>query len=511
MDTTSGASPSLWMATSAGPERPRLEGHQRFDAVVIGAGITGITVALLLKQAGLRVAVLERGRVCQGVTGHTTAKITSLHQLAYADLASRFDDDTARIYGQANEAALAHIATWVEQFAIDCAFERRPAVTYTRADDQVEHIHAEAETAARLGLPARFSDATDLPFPVQAAVIFDAQAQFHPRDYVLALADEVDGDGSVVFEHAAVVDVRDGQPCRVATAEGRAEAPHVVVATHLPVLDRGFFFAKAHPTRSYAIAVSTDGPLPESMSITAESPTRSLRSYVRDGHRLLIVSGESHKPGADEDESRHWQALLDWAHEHFAVVAAEYRWSAQDYTAVDKLPYVGALSRRSTGLWAATGFRKWGITGGTAAAMLLAELIRGREHPWAATFDANRLTPAQSASSFASENLDVARHFVSDRLGLPGADAVGDLAAGDGTVVRLGAEAYAVSKDERGTLTSVSPVCSHMGCHVAWNRAEGSWDCPCHGSRFAADGSVVQGPAVHDLPRKDLPDDAPGS
>jgi Rieske Fe-S protein len=283
------------------------------------------------------------------------------------------------------------------------------------------------------------------------------------------------------------------------------ECEAVVLATHLPILDRGFFFAKAHPTRSYAIAVALDGPVPETMAISVEQPTRSVRSCLVDGERLLIVGGESHKPGDDPDETRHWDALEAWAREHLAVTDVVHRWSAHDYVPVDKLPYIGALSRSSSSLWTATGFRKWGMTGGTVAALLLAELIQGRDSAWAKVFDPNRITPAQSARSFVSENLDVARHFVVDRLEAKGWDAVERLAPGHGEVVRVGGEAYAVSADDDGNLTSVSPVCTHLGCHVRWNTAERSWDCPCHGSRYSPSGGVLQGPAVRDLEPKPLP------
>jgi glycine/D-amino acid oxidase-like deaminating enzyme/nitrite reductase/ring-hydroxylating ferredoxin subunit len=446
------------------------------------------------------------GVVCQGVTGHTTAKVTSLHQLIYAELASRFDEDTARIYGAANEAAIEQVAAFVAELDIDCAFERHPALTYTLDDEQVAQLETEAETAARIGLPARFVTETDLPFPVAGAVRFENQAQFHPRDYVQALVNALDGDGCAVYERSRVVDVRDGSPCRVATPNGAVEADHVVLATHLPLLDRGLFFAKAHSTRSYAMAMRVDGAVPEGMSINIEQPTRSLRPYVRNGQRMLIVGGEGHKPGEDDDETRHWEALAAWAREHFPVTSIDYFWSAQDYTPVDKLPYVGKLSRRSTGIWVATGFRKWGMTWGTAAAMILADLIQGRSNPWAATFDPNRLTPRQSATSFVTENFDVARHFVRDRLVLPGREALDALAPGEGVVVRIGIQAYAVSRDGRGAWQSLSPVCTHMGCHVRWNTAERSWDCPCHGSRYAPDGKVIHGPAVRDLDPKPLPD-----
>jgi glycine/D-amino acid oxidase-like deaminating enzyme/nitrite reductase/ring-hydroxylating ferredoxin subunit len=495
----------LWTATARHLARPRLEGARRFDVVVVGGGITGVTAALSLKRAGLSVGLVEMGRVGHGVTGHTTAKVTSLHQLAYAELEERFGADTARVYAEANQAGLRTVAELVDELGIDCAFERRPAVTYTTDEGSASAIEAEVAAARRAGLAARLVHDTDLPFPVAAAIQVEDQAQFHPVDYVLALAEAVDGRNCAVFEGSRVVDVPVGEPCRVQTPEGGVEADHVVLATQLPLLDRGLFFAKAHPSRSYALSVTADGPLPEGMYINVEEPTRSMRPYVRDGRQLLVVSGEGHKPGASDDEAAHWDALESWAREHFAVGEVTHRWSAHDYVPVDKMPYVGQAARTQPNAWVATGFRKWGFTAGTMAALILADLIQGRANPWAATFDANRVTPVQSARSFVSENLEVAAHFVADRVGLPGREAVESLGPGEGAVVRVDGEAYAVARDDGGTLQCVSPVCTHMGCHVSWNTAERTWDCPCHGSRFSAGGQVVQGPAVRDLDEKPLP------
>ena len=501
---------SLWMDTagSAGrAARPRLEGDLRVDVAVVGAGITGTTTALLLKEAGLDVALVEMGEVCQGVTGHTTAKITPLQSTTYAQLVAKFNEETARVYAEAQTVGLQEVRRLVREHAIDCDLETRPAATYTTDPGSVQQLRDEVDGAVAAGLPARFTTALDLPYPVAGAVVLDDSAQFHPRRYVQALADAVAGDGSHVFEGSRVVDVRDGAPARIATPEGSVEADAVVVATHLPLVDRGWFFAKAHPVRSYAIAVAVDGPVPETMAISIDSPTRSVRSYVRaDGTRGLVLGGESHKPGDDEDEQRHWEALVAWAHEHFAVRSVDHLWSAQDYTPVDGLPYVGKVARTSRALYAATGFRKWGMSNGTAAGVLLRDLVMGRTSPWASTFDPNRVTPAQSAKEFLKENLDVARHFVQDRVGLPGREAVDGLQPGEGVVARIGAEAYAVSRGDAGTLRSCSPLCTHMHCHVAWNTAERSWDCPCHGSRFAPDGTVIQGPATRDLDPKPLPD-----
>jgi Rieske Fe-S protein len=324
---------------------------------------------------------------------------------------------------------------------------------------------------------------------------------------VFALADAVDGDGSIVAERTRVLDVDDGSPCTLELEGGTMTADHVVLATQLPFLDRGGLFARAHPKRSYALSARVDGPVPESMSINVESPSRSVRPYQRNGETHLIIGGGSHTPGDDPDERRHWLALAEWAHEHFAVRSIDHRWSAHDYVGVDDLPYIGLLWPGTSRIWAATGFRKWGMTNGTVAAEIIADGIAGRDNAWAATFDPNRLDPAASAKKLVKENVAVGAHLVGDRLGLPGAEAIEALIDGDGVVARVDGTAYAVCR-QGGVTTAVSPVCTHLGCHVSWNRGETSWDCPCHGSRFAPDGTVIQGPATTDLAPKELPDGA---
>jgi glycine/D-amino acid oxidase-like deaminating enzyme/nitrite reductase/ring-hydroxylating ferredoxin subunit len=507
---------SLWMATSESTGYASLSGDAgHVDVAVVGGGITGLTTALLLKRDGLRVAVLEMGEICQGVTGHTTAKLSSLHEIVYTQLVSKHDEDAARAYGEANEAAIALVARLVDELGIDCAFERRANLTWTADPDEVDTVRTEAEIAARLGLPARFTTDVDLPFPVEAAVVFDDQAQFHPRDYVLGLAAAVDGDGCTVAERTRVLDVSDPAdgPCVLDLAAGDGNdgpggtltADHVVLATHLPFLDRGGLFAQAFPKRSYAISVVVDGPIPASMSMNVESPTRSVRPYVRDGVTRLLVGGGSHTPGDDPDERRHWQELEEWARAHFAVTEVDHRWSAHDYVGADDLPFVGLLHRGTDRIWAATGYRKWGMTNSTAAAMVISDGIAGRDNPWAALLDPNRLTPLASAKRFIKENLEVGKHLVGDRFGLPGREAIDALADGEGVVARVGTEAIAACRLD-GETRAVSPLCTHLGCHVAWNRAETSWDCPCHGSRFSPDGTVIQGPATVDLAPKALPE-----
>ena len=495
---------SLWVSTTPETQYPQLAEHLTVDVAVIGAGITGLSTAVLLKRAGVRVAVIEAGRLASGVTGYTTAKITSLHGLVYAHLVEQIGEERARIYADANQAAIEQVATFVREYAIDCDFRRTTAHTYTEDPLRVGDIRAEAETSVKLGLPASYTETTDLPYPVRAAVRFGNQAQFHPRKYCLALARLIPGDGSHLFEMTRATDVAEGSPCEVITGQGTIRAQHVVLATQIPFMDRGGFFAKTYPSRSYALDVRVGGAVPEGMYLSAEEPTRSVRPYTMGDKELLIIEGESHKVGQDPDTRRRYAALEAWAREAFDVRSIDYRWSAQDYMPVDDIPYIGRLTPASKRVYVATGFKKWGMTTGTFAGMIISDAILDRDNPWASLFDATRVDLTHSARQFATENANVAKRFVADRLDIMKVSDLTELASGEGKVVQVGGEKLAAYRDEGGTVHSVSPVCAHLGCVVSWNSAERTWDCPCHGSRYDYDGHAIQGPTVKDLEPKPL-------
>lgn len=508
---------SVWVETGPHPpQRPQLDGDVHADVTVIGGGIVGITTALLLAEAGASVVLLEAGRLAGGTSGYTTAKVSSQHGLIYARLRAKHGAEAAQRYGEANEAALAWIAARVERDAIDCDFRRQPSYAYVTSADKRSKVDDEAQAAAEAGLPATLVETTPLPYPVEAAVRFDHQAEFHPRKYLLALAERLAAAGGQVFErsHAVEVGGLEGRQV-VKTPGGQAIAERVIVATHYPFLDRSLAFARLAPQRSYAITCRLAGTPPAGMHISGDSPTRSVRAVpLAGGEELLLVGGEGHKTGTERDTELRYERLEAFAREHWDVQSVEHRWSAQDPTTPDGLPFVGALTPRNDRVLMATGFAKWGMTGGTAAALLLADLALGRTAQWADLFDPNRLTPRASARKLVTENAHVAMRFVGDRLAkgaigdrIPGKGAARtpeDLAPGEGEIVDHDGERVAAYRDDDGALIAVSPRCTHLGCLVTWNPAERSWDCPCHGSRFAPDGIVLEGPAVHRLERKPL-------
>ena len=495
---------SIWIATTDELGFDPLDQPTDVDVAVLGAGIAGLSTALLLKNAGLRVAVVEADGVGRATTGHTTAKVSAQHGLIYDTLRSNFGKDGARAYAEANLAAVDLIETLIREHRIDCEWERRPAYAYTEQDSKVSQIEQEVEAAREAGLPASYTEETGLPWAVKAAVRFDDQAQFHPRRYCLALARLIDGDGSTVFERTRALDVEDGSPCIVKTNRHDVRAAYVVLATHLPFLDRGAFFAKCHPEREYVLGVALEQSVPKGMYISVEQPTRSIRQHPLDGGELLILSGDSHKTGQDDDTERHYAALERFARERFAVRSVDYRWSTQDHMPVDQVPYIGKLRRGSDRLYVATGFKKWGMTSGTIAGVVISDQILGRDNPWSDLFEPNRLKPLASAAELIKENVNVARRFVADPVTKRGSVVPDDLSAGAGEVISSRGKQIAVSRDGDGQIVAVSARCTHMGCIVQWNPAESTWDCPCHGSRFAQDGEVIEGPAVEGLQTIDM-------
>jgi glycine/D-amino acid oxidase-like deaminating enzyme/nitrite reductase/ring-hydroxylating ferredoxin subunit len=494
---------SYWLE-HATTDYPPLTRDLDVEVAVVGAGITGLTAAHLLKQAGKTVALLEMNRIGYGATGYTTAKLAVGHSLVYAALTESYDVETASRYARSNQEAIEQVAGIVSELSIECDFEWASNYVYTESRESVARIEREVDAARAAGVDAELTTDSDLPYPIAAAAKVAGQAQFHPWKYLAALARAVDGDGSHIFESTRATDVRSSSPCVVETTHGRIRAGHVIVATQLPFLDRGLFFAKAHPTTSYAIAAAVnESSAPRGMYISVDRPTRSVRSTVgEDGRRIVIVGGEGHKPGAEPDTRRCYERLETFLADRFGATA-EYRWSTHDYAPLDKLPYIGRLRRGHDRVLTATGFAKWGMTKGTLAASMLTDAILGRPNEYEDLYDANRLDPRRGGVTFAKENASVAARFFHDRARpRPGEDEVARLAPGEGVVARIGGKHYAVSRRDDGELVSLSARCTHLGCIVGWNAGDRAWECPCHGSRYAADGTLVQGPATKDLPSR---------
>jgi glycine/D-amino acid oxidase-like deaminating enzyme/nitrite reductase/ring-hydroxylating ferredoxin subunit len=489
---------SYWLATSESTAKAPLAGTEEADVAIVGGGIVGLTTALLVAQQGRDVIIVEGARLASGVSGFTTAKVTAGHGLAYSRLENDHGAEAAKLYAEAQQAGLEIIRSLVERHEIDCDLEALPNYVLAQEESELEAIEKEAAAAGRAGLSARVVTEFDAPFPCMGAVELSDQSQFHPRRYLLGLAEAVLEAGGKIVERSGVLEIVGDGPYVVRTEQGEVRASAVVVATNYPIVDPGFFATRIHPSRSYVVAAKLAGnSWPCGMYINVGSPTRSVRTAVlTDGGRLALVSGEGHRVGQEPETEERYALLERFMREHLDVGETLYRWSTQDAFSVDGLPFVGRVDGQD--LFVATGFAAWGMTNGTAAAHTIANDIAGRRLDWADLFALDRATVLASATDFVRENVNVAVQEITGAL--RGSDAqLADLNPGEADVVDLGGSSVAAYRDSTGALHLVSATCTHMGCKVSWNSAEASWDCPCHGSRFAPDGTVLHGPALRAL------------
>lgn len=503
--TLPGKPASFWLDSTPETNYPAFdEAIAAVDVAIVGAGITGLTAAYLLKQAGKTVAVVEAEKIAAGASGHTTAKVTSLHQLIYRDLIEDLGEEKARLYGESNQAAVEFVAATVANEQIDCDFSRRSTYSFAESSDNLDKVRAEYEAAAKLGLPASFVTETSLPFEIAGAVEFSNQVQFHVRKYLLHLAKIIVCNGSYILENTRVKTVEEDESCRVITERGNLTAKKVLVTTHLPILDQGLFFAKAYPKRSYLIgAAIAPEKAPEGMYIGVSQNYHSIRTTPDKDGVLLLIGGGGHKVGSKNNTEESYLELESYANSHFGIEpsAIKYRWSSQDYVSFDKLPYIGKLTPANDRIYIATGFSLWGMSKGTLSGMMLADRILGIDNPWADLYDSLRATPFVTKESI-KENLDVGMHWIGDRLKGLQQSSVSDVTPGTGELITIDGDKLGVYKDPSGGVHAVSATCPHLGCIVNWNSAEKSWDCPCHGARFDYRGKLLHGPAVKDLESK---------
>ena len=489
---------SFWMESTPPTAYPPLSHDLSVDVLVIGGGIAGLSTAWELTRAGRTVALLEADRIAAGVTGYTTAKLSVQHTFIYAKVRDKFGPEAARFYARSQQQALERVRTVAAQLGVDCDLERVPAYTYVESPAGLDQVRAEVEAARDAGLAASFVTESDLPFRIAGAVRVEDQAQFHPRKYLLALGEDMTRLGGQIFERTRAVGLHDGDVCTVSTEGGRTvTARQVVVATHYPVFDRALLFARLEPRRELVVAAPLPAERdPGGVYITPEQNTRSVRTTpYRDGQRLLIVTGEHFTPGAGDVAAR-WRRLAAWTQERFPGTQVTYRWATQDNTTTDRVPFVGPFHPGSRNVYVATGFGGWGMTSGVMSAQLLAATLTGTELPWAGLYNPRRFSLGREAATMLKLQAKVAGHFVGDRVH---AGSEADIRPGTGAVVRMGGEQRAVYRDEAGEIHAVSARCTHLGCIVHFNDAETAWECPCHGSRFGVDGSVIQGPANRPL------------
>lgn len=487
-------STSLWDATAASPRYEPLRGDLHVDVVIVGAGITGLTAALLLAGKGRRVAVVEKENIGSGETGNTTAHITEAIDARYHYIKRHYSKEEAKLVAGASRASIEKIAELVQRHSIDCHFRRVPGYLYTEKRKYVAELKNEASAARESGLDAQWVSEVPLPFETRGAVLWPNQAQFHPREYLAALAKHAVAAGAQIYERTFATKIEKGI---VETEHGRVTADAVFMATNVPVQGFTHVHIKAAAYRTYAIAFGETGEHPDGLFWDTADPYHYTRWQETDSGTFLIVGGEDHRVGEESDTDGCFARVAGYTHEYFGTRPERYRWSGQVIEPHGGLPLIGGRD----GVYISTGYAGQGMTFGTVGAMLVSDLILGVSNPWADLFDPARNRPHMTTKEFITENLHFPAHLIADRLTTADVEArsTEEVKPGEGKILKIDGKKIAAFRDDNGSLHCVSAICTHMKCDVAFNPAERTWDCPCHGSRFTVTGDVLNGPAHEPL------------
>ncbi|KAJ3200769.1 40s ribosomal protein L44e, partial [Clydaea vesicula] len=474
---------------------------ETYDVAVIGAGWLGLNTALKLHEQGKKIIVLEAGKIASSsVAAHSTAKVSSQHQILFGTLKSKHGLHLTQMYGKMNEEAIADIEKIIDKYKIDCEWKRASHIVFAEKEDEIQTLKDETEVAQQSGLKASFEKVVnDLPIKHLGALVVRDQAYMNPVSYLAGIANVLNEAKVPLYEDSRVSNVQLLSPFEITANDVCIKAHKVVVATHLPILDRTGHFSLVSPSRSYCIAVTlTDNSkmIKETyINVKKSQETRSLRPYGD----TLVISGGGHKVGEYPSISN-WgfDELEKWARQNFPVKEVVASWSAMDYYPVDQIPYIGLAMHGSPNIYLGTGFSKWGFTQGHAAAQIITDLIQGKENDYAKLFDARRWDVTKSAKDFVKNQMHVSKKFFGDRIKhMCESIDIEDLAKGQGGICdnKVNGKRVAAFKDENGVLHQFSPVCTHLGCHVNWNSEAHLFECPCHGSSFNTLGEVLHGPA----------------
>lgn len=473
-----------------------------YDVIIVGAGITGLSLAVKLQEAGQQCLVAEAHSIGYGTSGGTTAHLNTVLDTPYSDIIRKFDTETAKLIAQGAADAIRDITGNIDRYNISCDLEQQKGYLYASNSEQAKELHKIKDALDIVGIPATGTQQLDLPVTFEEAIAFEGQAQFNPMKYMLALAAIFRGKGGFIMENTRVTDVSEEDELKlINTNRGHCRAKHVVYATHIPPGVNILHF-KCAPYRSYVIGVKLADPdhYPDGLYYDMEDPYHYFRKATDNDGPVLLIGGMDHKTGHEQlapaDAFIQLEAL---ARSLYPISEVRYQWSSQYYEPADGLPYIGVLPGASSNLYCATGFSGNGMIFGTMSAIIIADLISGKSTALAKALSPARLKPIASLSQMVKENLDVVKHFVADRIGVEQLGEFAALSKEEGKIVRYEEQTIAIYKDSNGKLNALKPVCPHAGCIVQWNGVEKSWDCPCHGARYDITGKMLNGPSDKDL------------
>jgi glycine/D-amino acid oxidase-like deaminating enzyme/nitrite reductase/ring-hydroxylating ferredoxin subunit len=493
---------SVWSATAPdAPAFPPLQSDALADVCIVGAGIAGLTTAYYLARQGKSVIVIDKHNVAHGETINTSAHLSNAIDAGYRQIEQQHGPRGAQLAADSHTGAITAIESIVFREGIDCDFKRVDGFMFRGSQDILDQEYAAAQ---RAGLYVVWVN--ELPFPIGTGpcLKFPGQAQFHVAKYLSALAKALQRLGVKIYSDTEAMEVSARPTPEIKTTDGhRITAASVVIATNTPFNDLVTMHTKQAAYRTYVIGVPVPvDTIPPALFWDTDDPFHYVR-LVRtgsdsDARDILIIGGEDHKTGQSEELENRFARLLSWARTHFgSLPEPEFRWSGQIMDSIDGLAYIGQNPGDNENVYIATGDSGVGLTHGTIAGILLTDLIMERRNPWETLYSPSRKT-IRAAGTFAHENVNVAAQYA-DWVTPGDVSTVEDVKPGTGAIIRDGLSKIAVYRDESGALHQLSAVCTHLGCIVAWNAAEKSWDCPCHGSRFDPEGKVLNGPAINPL------------
>ena len=474
---------SVWSESCKFRKREVLNRDIKADVLIIGAGISGILTAYMLKQNGRDVILIDAAEVASGNTKNTTAKITSQHNLIYHKLISEFGEEKARQYAKANELAIKKYKEIIEEREIECDFE--PKSSYIYSLNEVNSLREEVDAANKVGIDAEFVEKVNLPFEIKGAIKFNNQAQFNPLKFLKDISHDL-----VIYENTRAIEIKKDL---VITNKGNITANHIVVATHYPIMNTpGYYFLRMHQERAHVIALENVNDV-DGMYIDVDKYGYSFRSY----NNLLLLGGVKQRTGENEDGGN-YDKLRDVAKELYPKSKEKYHWSAQDCMTIDGIPYIGKYSDETPNIYVATGFNKWGMTSSMVSAMIISDMILENENDFSEIFSPKRFDLSLSIDNLTKDIGETAKNFIAQKIYIPSSK-IEHIRNGHAGIVEYNGEKVGVYKDNEGKEFIVSTKCSHLGCQLHWNADELTWDCPCHGSRFDYKGRLIGSPATKDL------------